>query len=205
MMKHALFDLRGDDAGIEVVEWVVMGALMITLIAGVYGVMNHNGSLRDALTTLNAEYAANFGRDVVAQSPGMPDSGGSTRQQDGLLIIEDGAIRAIVDPVTGSYTVINTTTGARTVVQPGSDILVAVDMERGVVSLSRERPPQTIVLSPLRQHATMIDHGTGSLNSMSLTGLQHIGVVQVWRSAPTGAAALAQAMLGVPTLLAPRP
>jgi hypothetical protein len=182
-----------------------MGALMITLIAAIYSVMNNDGGLRGALTTLNAGYAANFGRDVVAQSPGMPGSGGTVTRQDGLLIIEDGTLKAIVDPLTGAYTLINTATGERTIVQPGAGMLITVDTARGLVSLSRSHPQQTIVLSPLDQHATMIDHTSGSLTSMSLADLHGIGAIHVQQSAQAGAAALAQPMLGVPTLLGALP
>jgi hypothetical protein len=206
-MRRYIHSLTTDEAGIEIVEWVAMGALMLTLIASIYGVMNHNGRLRAALTTLNAGYAANFGRDVVAQGPGMPASSGIISQQDGLLILDtaDGSLQAVVDPVTGAYTLINTVTGEQTMVLPGPDTLVTVDTARGLVSLSRNNSRQTIVLRPLNQHATVIDHTTGSLASMNLADLQHIGAIEVRQRARFGAAPVIQPMLGVPALLAPGP
>jgi hypothetical protein len=196
--------LVSNESGLEIVEWVTMGALMLTLIAVIYGVMNHDGRLREALTALYAGYAENFGRDVVTQSPGMPASSGRVIiEEDGMLMIDDPnrTLRAMVDPLTGAYTLINTATGEQTIVQPGSAMLVSVDTARGLVSLADERHNRTIVVRPLHHHAAVIEHTTGTVTSLHLTELQHTGAVAIQHPRLPHLDRLTAPVLGLPAIV----
>jgi hypothetical protein len=66
--------LSGDERGVEVVEWIGVGAILVMMVVGVhlslYGAAG--AKIRAALTGAVARTAAGFGHDVVVGGPGLP-------------------------------------------------------------------------------------------------------------------------------------
>lgn len=81
--------LTRSEHGLETVEWLALGALMLMLIAMVYEVFNGNGRLRGAVTATVTHYAVTFGRDIVVAGPpvsSVPGSPPIARQADVPLL-----------------------------------------------------------------------------------------------------------------------
>jgi hypothetical protein len=82
-----------DERGLEVVEWIALGVMMLVLIGGVDATLNQNSQLRNAIAAGTRLYAVNFGRDIAGHGPAIPPRPNTS------IAIGDVAVRGdIVDP-----------------------------------------------------------------------------------------------------------
>lgn len=58
-----------DAHGIETVQWIAWGGVLLILIAVVYGVFDGNAQLRAAIRNTTAFLAVRFGSDIGARGP----------------------------------------------------------------------------------------------------------------------------------------
>jgi hypothetical protein len=158
------------ERGSQLLEWVIIGSLQFILIVALLSVITGHQGLRSEITATVTRFAINFGRDVIARGPNIPD---------GRLIQTNVTLRVAIDPRTGAYVAIDPETGARLTVTPGDSLLVTVNTTEGVISLSDPARDLTVFLSPVQNEAALIDHTTGVRQAINLERLQELDLVTV--------------------------
>src|SRR5262245_4381352 len=105
-MHHELRRLAAHERGLEVVEWVAFGTLLLAFVAAVLATLDGNSQLREAITNAVGRLSVTFGDDIVVTGPEVFQTPGSFSLVGGSLIAEDvqSGRRVVLDPRSGSYT-----------------------------------------------------------------------------------------------------
>ncbi|MFQ3633583.1 hypothetical protein [Roseiflexus sp.] len=197
-VQHLWIDARG----IETVQWVAWGGVLLILVAVVYGVFNGNAQLRAAIRNTTAFLAVRFGSDLSARGPhGVAPclEGPFSQQQCSGSTAMPPSIQAIVfDPRTASYVVI--TPLGHTRIRPVAGVAVVAEPGVGRIRLIDAPRQRTILLDPIAWEAVAIDQITGVTAPLPVATLIEQRLIEVTPlDAPT-IAPLALTTLGVPRL-----
>ncbi|HEU4323634.1 MAG TPA: hypothetical protein VFS21_10845 [Roseiflexaceae bacterium] len=212
-MKQLLRRIAGDERGVQVTEWIALGAVLLTLVTALTTVLTGNRSLRAALGDTLGRYAVLFGQDVAAQGPGIPRGPGEVDAFDGgqgVGLIElrppmprPTDARVLVNIREGSYLTIDPAGQIVSRVRPAERIAAAVEAASGLIRLSDPLGRRPVaLLNPLDGLATVFDPITGVGRAVDVAELERIGLVLVERQRqadPTGR--LTAPALGIPRLL----
>jgi hypothetical protein len=158
------------EAGNQTVEWVGVGAMLVLMIVAFYGVLEGNVALRDAVTRTVDNYAINFGKDVIARGPTIPES---------PLKTELGNLRITLDPETGEYIAFDPETGRTYKVTPSSLALASVDSSQNLLSLDVAALNLTALINPSSGDVIIIDHDTGVRRRMTIEDLAEMEIVEI--------------------------
>ena len=157
-----------DQRGALTVEWMGFGIVMVVLVLGIYSALQGNTGLRQALTDRVSGYAYNFGQDIVARGPAIPQQAFRSYSDD---------FRVTINSQTGEYLAIDPVTGEHWYVNPALGVQVSIDNSQGLISLGDPTQGLTALLNPQRNEAVLIDHNTGSRRTVSIEYLQELSLV----------------------------
>ncbi len=191
-----------DAHGIETVQWIAWGGVLLILIAVVYGVFDGNAQLRAAIRNTTAFLAVRFGSDIGARGPRgtAPCLDAPFSQQCSGSVATPPTIRAIVfDPRTASYVTI--TPLGRVLIRPVAGVPVVAEPHIGRIRLFDARRQRTILLDPVAWEAIAIDQATGIAIPLPVATLIEQRLIEVTPLDAPAIAPLALATLGVPRAL----
>jgi hypothetical protein len=198
-LRHVWTDARG----IETVQWVAWGGVLLILIAVVYGVFNGNAQLRAAIRSTTAFLAARFGSDLGARGPrGVApclDGPFSQTQCDGLIATPPSIQAIVFDPRTASYVAI--TPLGRILIRPVAGVPVVAEPHTGRIQLIDAPRQRTILLDPIAWEAIAIDQATGIAIPLPVATLIEQRLIEVTPLDAPAIAPLGLATLGVPRAL----
>ena len=202
-----LRQLCTDARGIETVQWVAWGGVLLILIAVIYGVFNGNAQLRAAIRSTTAFLAVRFGSDLSSRGPrGVApclDGPFTASQCGGSAPAAPPSIQAIVfDPRTASYVVI--TPLGRTLIHPVAGVPVVAEPHIGRIRLIDAPRQRTILLDPIAWEAVAIEQTTGVAIPLPIATLIEQRLIEVTPLDAPALAPLALATLGVPRVLPDR-
>jgi sulfur transfer complex TusBCD TusB component (DsrH family) len=156
--------------GNQTVEWVGVGAMLVLLIVAIYGVLEGNVVLRDAVSRTVDTYAINFGKDVIARGPTIPDA---------PLNADLGRLRITIDPETGQYRAYDPETGRTYTVSPTALAQASVDSSQNLISLAVASLNLTALINPSSGDVVIIDHDTGVRRRMRIEDLEEMAIVDI--------------------------
>lgn len=193
-----------DESGIETVQWLAWGGVLLILIAVVYGVFNGNARLHDVIRGTTAVLATRFGSDIGARGPNGTapclDGPFSAQRCDGAPQLSFAPGQPIVfDPQTQSYVVFGPI--ARLVIKPVAGVPAVADPRTGELLLFDAPRQRMIRFNPIDRRAIAIDRVTSLVTPLPLEALLQHGLIEVQViDAPT-IAPLALATLSIPRAL----
>lgn len=205
-----------NDRGLETVEWIAVGAVLLTLVASVYGVFTGNGDLRAALTGSVGAVAVNFGQDMNVPGPALPDQPGRVTPNFPAPITPPRnlaervdpltGMRVIVDPARGNYALIDPRFQTVTLVTPSANFQARMDTSTGLIDMRSQTRDVRANFDPLMGKGIAVNTITAEPTPVDLTALEQMGLVRTQRMAPRRLASpTAYPVLGVPALLAINP
>jgi hypothetical protein len=159
-----------NERGSQMVEWVGMAMALGLFVFALYAVFLNNHILRTGVTNMITRAAQTFGQNVAMRGPDLPER---------PIFETSGMLRVTLDPATGRYVAIDPESGMQYIVTPRPGVQVTVDQASGTVSLSDPSRYLTVLLRPVQNRASMIDHSTGVTRPLDLAELQRLGVVEV--------------------------
>jgi hypothetical protein len=196
-----------DESGIETVQWLAWGAVLLILIAVIYGVFNGNARLRAAIRGTTAVLATRFGSDIGARGPNGTapclDGPFSVQRCNGASQISFTPVQPIVfDPHTQSYVVFSPI--ERLVIKPAAGVPTVADPRTGELLLF-DTPHQRIIrVNLIEQRVIAIDQITGVAMPLPLEALLQHRLIEIQVIDAPAIAPLSLATLGVPRVLPDR-
>ena len=196
-----------DESGIETVQWLAWGAVLLILIAVIYGVFNGNARLRAAIRGTTAVLATRFGSDIGARGPNGAapclDGPFSVQRCNGASQISFTPVQPIVfDPRTQSYVVFSPI--ERLVIKPAAGVPTVADPRTGELLLF-DTPHQRIIrVNLIEQRVIAIDQITGVATPLPLEALLQHRLIEIQVIDAPAIAPLSLATLGVPRVLPDR-
>ena len=196
-----------DESGIETVQWLAWGAVLLILIAVIYGVFNGNARLRAAIRGTTAVLATRFGSDIGARGPNGTapclDGPFSVQRCNGASQISFTPVQPIVfDPHTQSYVVFSPI--ERLVIKPAAGVPTVADPRTGELLLF-DTPHQRIIrVNLIEQRVIAIDQITGVATPLPLEALLQHRLIEIQVIDAPAIAPLSLATLGVPRVLPDR-
>jgi hypothetical protein len=196
-----------DESGIETVQWLAWGAVLLILIAVIYGVFNGNARLRAAIRGTTAVLATRFGSDIGARGPNGAapclDGPFSVQRCNGASQISFTPVQPIVfDPHTQSYVVFSPI--ERLVIKPAAGVPTVADPRTGELLLF-DTPHQRIIrVNLIEQRVIAIDQITGVATPLPLEALLQHRLIEIQVIDAPAIAPLSLATLGVPRVLPDR-
>jgi hypothetical protein len=196
-----------DESGIETVQWLAWGAVLLILIAVIYGVFNGNARLRAAIRGTTAVLATRFGSDIGARGPNGTapclDGPFSVQRCNGASQISFTPVQPIVfDPRTQSYVVFSPI--ERLVIKPAAGVPTVADPRTGELLLF-DTPHQRIIrVNLIEQRVIAIDQITGVATPLPLEALLQHRLIEIQVIDAPAIAPLSLATLGVPRVLPDR-
>ena len=214
-MQRRIRQLLADERGLETVQWVAMGAILLTLISTVYTVFNDNDRLRGAIGGAMAWQGVNFGRDVNVRGPAIrhiptqrvpfvPTAYQAVPQLPRDFVPTD-AVRVVFEPVSKAIMLYLPTEQQRVVVVPAPNVEVTVDPVTQQVRLYDPQQQQIVLFDPTQRRIVQVDPVTSVQTPVQLSDVQQIGMVAVRWEAITATPTFAVAVptVSIPALLLP--
>jgi hypothetical protein len=212
------YRLIRDERGMETVEWLAFGGVLITIIAVVYEVLSGNAALRGAIKAATTFYAVNFGKDIGANAPRLTcleDREDRQRVPCPTLPFDpapfappDFALAefaahaqtpAVFDPSTQTLAIFDPARRAQLVIRPAEHVTAAVEPGTWKLRLFDSAQQRAAIFDPIRREAILVDPVTNVPTPASLVALQQLGLVEVsFATEPARGPSIALLALGVP-------
>ena len=214
-MQRRLRQIIANEGGLEVVQWVAMGAVLLTLISTVYGVFNGSERLRSSISSALGWQGVNFGYDVTVRGPDVrhiptqrvPFSPIAREVVPNLprVFKPTDAVRMVFDPVTKAILLYLPTEHQRVVVTPAPTVKVTTDPVTQQVRLFDPQQKQLVLFDPNQRTIVAVDPVTFVKTPVDLVWLQQVGFVAVrWEAIDTAPVSfVATPTLSIPALLLP--
>jgi hypothetical protein len=205
-MKLRSDRLLADERGLEVVQFVAMGAIMLALIATVYNALNGSGTLRSAIRGVIAYYASHFGEDISVRGPCLPGEGSSTEQARTSGACGVNLMQIILfDPTTRAVILTRPNTQEPVIVRAALWQQIVLDPVTHQVTLYDPQQRRVISFDPVSWQAVAMDPVTAQTTPLRIELFRVSKAVEV-RFAPVATGLdqwVATPVVSVPLLLVP--
>jgi hypothetical protein len=205
-----------DERGLETVEWLAFGAVLLTIISVAYAVLTGNATLRNGIKTATTFYAVNFGKDIGGNAPRvtcLEDLEDQWQERcptapDPVPVAPPNFAPAelaahtqapvLFDPNTYTLAIFDPVQGKQLEIRPAQHVVVTVEPGTQQVRLFDPVRQQVALFDPLRREAFLVDPATSVLTPASLAELQLQGLIEVFVVEPVQGPSFALLTLGVP-------
>jgi hypothetical protein len=212
------YRLIKDERGMETVEWLAFGGVLLTIIAVAYAVLSGNAALRGGIKAATTFYAANFGKDIGAGAPRITC----------LEEIEDGwqvpcptvqfdpaplnptsfapaefAMRAqapvVFNPSAQTLAIFDPAGRAQLELRPAEQVTAAVEPGTWRLRLFDSARQRAAIFDLIHHEVFLVDPVTNVPTPANLVALQQLGLVEVsFVAEPARGPLVALLALGVP-------
>lgn len=192
------YRLIKDEHGMETVEWLAFGGVLLTIIAVAYAVLSGNAALRGGIKAATTFYAVNFGKDIGAGAPRITC----------LEEIEDGwqvpcptvpfdpaplsppsfapaefvmrtQTPVVFNPSAQTLTIFDPVRRTQLEIRPGEHVMAAVEPGTWQLRLFDPVRQRAAIFDPIHQEVFLVDPMTNVPTPASLAALQQLGLVEV--------------------------
>lgn len=159
--------LMRDERGLELVEWLALGTVMLVLVGTIYAASNGSARLRQAIAATMDHYASTFGADVLASSPAQASSLASTASDTG----RDESLQltfAALPPSSRPSSVFLPDELSYLVFPPGSSAPLRVGPAAGVSASISPGTAQLILRRPGQHRGAVLDLAQRQVDQLDL-------------------------------------
>ncbi|NOK57339.1 MAG: hypothetical protein GFH27_549309n73 [Chloroflexi bacterium AL-W] len=170
-----LYQICKNERGVQTMEWLGLGTVILMMIGSVYTALDYSNELRATLTRTTDAYALHFGRDIVVFGPPPPEFADAIAYKADALWSTRQPV--VFDPQTNEYVFFDSQQDQQMLIRPADEVLV--ESNNGQLTLIDSTQQQSLVIDHGHRKVYLTDMATQLQRLVTLNEAQQLGFIAI--------------------------